>query len=59
MMSEEFYIKKCKENKSKVAFRKVHNTGETVYGHDQGRYHGSGYKTQRLDLTDPNAHWQD
>jgi hypothetical protein len=57
-MSEEFYLKKCRKSGARLAFRRVHKaTGETVYGGDQGSYHGSGYRKQTLDLTDPNAHW--
>ncbi len=60
MMGEEFYLKKCRESKAKIALRRVHRaTGHTVYGTDPLQYHGSGYKTQTLRLNDPNAHWTD
>ena len=58
-MGEEIYLKKCKEAKSKWGFRKVHRaTGHTVYGSDPVQYHGSGYKNQKLNLTNPKAHWE-
>ena len=61
--SERLYLDEVRKKGGKTATRYVHKiNGHTTYDSHKShpmRHPRGTYKTQTLDLTNPNAHWED